>query len=128
KTDAQGHFKIIAAVGSRLRFSSVGYISKDIAVTSNSLNVTLVSDDHALDEVVVVGYGTQRKGNLTGAVSTINVKENLQSRPIADVGRAIQGTTPGFSVTVPSGEVGSDPTMRIRGAISSIQGNSSPLI
>src|SRR5690606_565189 len=63
KTDAQGHFKIIAAVGSRLRFSSVGYISKDIAVTSNSLNVTLVSDDQALDEVVVVGYGTQRKGN-----------------------------------------------------------------
>ena len=78
--------------------------------------------------MVVVGYGTQKKGNLTGAVSSINVKENLQSRPIADVGRAIQGTTPGFSVTVPSGEVGSDPTMRIRGAISSIQGNSSPLI
>lgn len=128
KTDAQGHFKIIAAVGSKLRFSSVGYVTREVPVTSNLLNVTLIDDNQALDEVVVVGYGTQKKANLTGAVASINVKENLQSRPIADVGRAIQGTTPGFSVTVPSGEVGSDPTMRIRGAISSIQGNSSPLI
>jgi len=128
KTDAQGHFKITAAVGSKLRFSFVGYVTKEVAVTSATLDVTLADDNQALDEVVVVGYGTQKKGNLTGAVSSINVKENLQSRPIADVGRAIQGTTPGFSVTVPSGEVGSDPTMRIRGAISSIQGNSSPLI
>ncbi|MGJ1268833.1 SusC/RagA family TonB-linked outer membrane protein [Sphingobacterium spiritivorum] len=128
QTDAKGQFRLTAPIGAKIRFSSVGYTSKDLTVTSNTLNVTLTSDESTLDEVVVVGYGTQKKGNLTGAVSTINVKENLQSRPIADVGRAIQGTTPGLSVTIPSGEVGSDPRIRIRGAISSMQGNSNPLI
>ncbi|EEI94401.1 TonB-dependent receptor plug domain protein [Sphingobacterium spiritivorum ATCC 33300] len=128
QTDAKGQFRLTAPIGAKVRFSSVGFTSKDLTVTSNTLNVTLTSDESTLDEVVVVGYGTQKKGNLTGAVSTINVKENLQSRPIADVGRAIQGTTPGLSVTIPSGEVGSDPRIRIRGAISSMQGNSNPLI
>lgn len=128
KTDAQGRFKITAAVGSKLRFSSIGYISQDVTVTSNSMNVTLVEDNQSLDEVVVVGYGTQKKGNLTGAVSSINVKDNLQGRAIADVGRGIQGTTPGLTVVVPSGEVGSDPVMKIRGQIGSIAGQSNPLI
>lgn len=128
KTDSQGHFKIAAPIGSKLRFTSVGYATKEVTVTSNTVNVTIESSNEALEEVVVVGYGTQKKGNVTGAVSTINVKENLQSRPIADVGRAIQGTTPGLSVTIPSGEVGADPKIRIRGAISSIQGTSNPLI
>lgn len=128
KTDAQGRFKITAPIGSKLRFTSIGYATKEATVSSNTVNVTLESSNESLEEVVVVGYGTQKKGNVTGAVSTINVKENLQSRPIADVGRAIQGTTPGLSVTIPSGEVGSDPKIRIRGAISSIQGTSNPLI
>lgn len=128
KTNTNGKFKITAPIGSTLRFSSVGYTSKDVKVVSSTVNVTLEVEDNPLEEVVVVGYGTQKKGNLTGAVSSINVKDNLEGRPIADVGRAIQGTTPGLSVTVPSGEVGSDPTMRIRGAISSVQGNSGPLI
>ncbi len=128
KTDAQGRFKITAAVGSKLRFSSIGYISQDVTVSSNSMNVTLVEDNQSLDEVVVVGYGTQKKGNLTGAVSSINVKDNLQGRAIADVGRGIQGTTPGLTVVVPSGEVGSDPVMKIRGQIGSIAGQSNPLI
>lgn len=128
KTDAQGHFKITAAVGSKLRFSSIGYVSQDVTVISNTLNVTLVDDNQSLEEVVVVGYGTQKKGNLTGAVSSINVKDNLQGRAIADIGRGIQGTTPGLTVVVPSGEVGSDPVMKIRGQIGSIAGQSNPLI
>ena len=128
KTDAQGQFKITAAVGSKLRFSSVGYVTKEVTVTSGSLDVTLSDDNQALEEVVVVGYGTQKKGNLTGVVSTINVKDNLQGRAIADVGRGIQGTTPGLTVVVPSGEVGSDPVMKIRGQMGSIAGGSSPLI
>ncbi len=128
KTDAAGKFKITAALGATLRFSSVGYTPQDVKVSGSAVNVTLVSEDNALDEVVVVGYGTQKKGNLTGAVSSINVKENLEGRPIADVGRAIQGTTPGLNVSIPSGEVGSDPRVRIRGAISSMQGNNNPLV
>lgn len=127
-TDSEGNYSINAENGSVLRFSSIGFVTQDITVRSNTLNVTLEADDTSLDEVVVVGYGTQRKGNLTGAVSTISTKENLEGRPIADVGRAIQGTTPGLSVTIPSGEVGSDPTIKIRGAIASFQSSGSPLI
>lgn len=128
KTDNQGHFKITAPIGSKLRFTSIGYATKEVTVTSNTVNVTIESSNEALEEVVVVGYGTQKKGNLTGAVSSISVKDNLQGRAIADVGRGIQGTTPGLTVVIPSGEVGSDPVMKIRGQIGSIAGTSNPLI
>lgn len=128
QTDANGNYSIQAPIGATLRFSSVGYVTKEVLVSSNALSVALESDDTSLDEVVVVGYGTQRRGNLTGAVSSINIKENLEGRPIADVGRGIQGTTPGLTITIPSGEVGSDPTIKIRGAIASVQGNGNPLI
>ncbi len=84
-------------------------------------------DLSALGEVVVVGYGTQRRANLTGAVSTVDTKI-LEARPIADVGRGLQGSTPGLTVIVPSGEIGSDPIMKIRGQFGSMQGGSSPLI
>jgi TonB-linked SusC/RagA family outer membrane protein len=128
-TDVEGNFSIEAEVGSVLRITSVGYKTQDVTVsTSTVINVVLEDDNKSLDEVVVVGYGTQKKGNLTGAVSSVNTAETLSSRPIADVGRAIQGSTPGLTITIPSGEVGSDPTIRIRGALSSVQGNSNPLI
>lgn len=127
-TDESGKFSISAAVGSTLRFSYVGYESKEVTVAGNTMNVTLQSSSDLLDEVVVVGYGTQKKGNLTGAVSTISVKDNLEGRPIADVGRGIQGVTPGLTVTVPSGEVGSDPRIKIRGAVASLQASGDPLI
>src|SRR5690606_10174412 len=122
-TNEEGNYRISAPAGATLRFCMIGYTSKDVEVGSMlTIDVTVDAGDQSLDEVVVVGYGTQRRGNLTGAVSTINVKENLEARPIADVGRAIQGAAPGLSVTLPSGEVGSDPVMRIRGQIASIQG------
>jgi len=127
-TDESGKFSISAAVGSTLRFSYVGYESKEVTVAGITMNVTLQSSSDLLDEVVVVGYGTQKKGNLTGAVSTISVKDNLEGRPIADVGRGIQGVTPGLTVTVPSGEVGSDPRIKIRGAVASLQASGDPLI
>jgi len=121
-TNEEGNYSITAQTGAILRFTMIGYQSKDVEVASINVDVVLQAADQSLEEVVVVGYGTQRRGNLTGAVSTINVKENLEARPIADVGRAIQGTTPGLSVTLPSGEIGSDPVIRIRGQIASIQG------
>lgn len=129
QTNIQGDYTINVNTGDVLVFQFIGMENAERTVgSSNTINVALQVSTQNLEEVVVVGYGTQRKGNLTGAVSSISVKENLESRPIADVGRAIQGTTPGLSVTIPSGEVGTDPTIRIRGAISSVQGNSSPLI
>lgn len=128
KTDANGNYKINAPLGATLRFSSIGYLSQDIKVASGTVNVKLTFEDNALEEVVVVGYGTQKKEHLTGAVSSINVEDVMGSRPIPDAGRGMQGTIPGLSVTLPTGEVGSDPVMKIRGQIASIAGTSEPLI
>ena len=127
-TDVNGRYQIKAAIGATLRFSSIGYTSKDVKVASSTINITLESEDNALEEVVVVGYGSQKKEHLTGAVSSINVEEVMGSRPIPDAARGMQGTIPGLSIVVPSGEVGSDPIMKIRGQIASIQGSSNPLI
>src|SRR5690606_15698641 len=127
-TDSNGQYRINAPVGSTLRFSSIGYASQEQVVSSTTLNVVLQVSQSSLDQVVVVGYGTQKKEHLTGAVSSVNVEEVLGSRPIPDVGRGLQGTVPGLSIVVPSGEVGSDPVIKIRGQIGSIVGSSNPLI
>ena len=127
-TDSKGFFSINVSAGQTLVFTSIGYMTFESLVgASNQINVQLGTDYNLMDEVVVVGYGTQRKVNLTGAVSTVDVKQ-LEARPIADVGRGLQGTTPGLTVIVPSGEIGSDPIMKIRGQFGSMQGGSSPLI
>jgi len=129
QTDDQGRFTISAATGQSLVLSYVGFTTKEVTVGEGStLNVNMGAAGTTLDDVVVVGYGTQRKGNLTGAVSTVNVDRTLGGRPIADVGRGLQGAAAGLSVTVPSGEVGSDPIIKIRGQLGSLQGGSSPLI
>ena len=78
--------------------------------------------------MVVVGYGAQKKVNLTGAVASVDVGKSLDSRPISDVGRGLQGSTPGLTITLPSAEVGTDPQIKIRGQIASFQGGSEPLI
>src|SRR5690606_27468486 len=77
--------------------------------------------------VVVVGYGTQRRGNVTGSVVNVDV-ESLGSRPIADAGRGLQGVVPGLSVRIPSGEVGSAPLLPLRGFVGSVLGSSEPLV
>ncbi|WP_207422396.1 SusC/RagA family TonB-linked outer membrane protein [Desertivirga brevis] len=128
-TGTNGEFAINASKGQVLVFSFIGFAPLERTVGDEAvMNVKLGSDTKSLNEVVVVGYGTQKKGNLTGAVSTIDVNKTLGSRPIADAGRAIQGAAAGLSVTIPSGEVGSDPIIKIRGQIGSIRGGASPLI
>ncbi len=127
-TDDNGKFTITAAVGAKLRFSFVGYQPKEVSVTGSTVNVSLESGEDFIDEVVVVGYGSQKKEHLTGAVSSVNVEKTLGSRPIPDAGRGLQGAIPGLSVVVPTGEVGSDPIMKIRGQVASIAGSSNPLI
>jgi TonB-linked SusC/RagA family outer membrane protein len=130
QTDAEGRFTISAHTGQTLHFSSVGYTAQDAVIgEGNVVSMKLTtSSSNALEDVVVVGYSTQKRGNLTGAVSTIDVKKTLGGRPIADVGRGLQGAATGLSVTIPSGEVGSDPIIKIRGQLGSLQGGSSPLI
>ena len=127
-TDIDGNFNLTVPSGSNtLVISYVGMRTQEVTA-SPTMRIVMQTDTELLDEVVVVGYGTQRKENLTGAVSSVNVEEALGSRPIADVGRGLQGTVPGLSIVVPSGEVGSDPIMKIRGQIGSIAGSSNPLI
>ncbi len=130
QTDAQGRFTISALTGQTLHFSYVGYTPQDAVVgEGNIVSLSLApTANNALEDVVVVGYSTQKRGNLTGAVSTIDVKKTLGGRPIADVGRGLQGSASGLSVTIPSGEVGSDPIIKIRGQLGSLNGGSAPLI
>lgn len=127
-TDVNGRFQLSVKEGATLVVSYIGMKTQEVKVgTSSTIEVRLEPSVETVDEVVVVGYGTQKKANLTGAVASVDTKV-LEARPIADVGRGLQGTTPGLSVVVPSGEVGSDPIMKIRGQFGSMQGGSAPLI
>ncbi|MEN5086534.1 TonB-dependent receptor [Sphingobacterium faecium] len=130
QTDAKGKFKISASTGAMLRFSSIGYTTQEISASSSMVNVTLTSDATNMDEVVVVGYGTQKRSNVTGAVSTVDTKKTFETRPVTDVGRALQGAVAGLSVSTASGDLGGDPKIRLRGVSGSLQtqGGASPLI
>ena len=99
-----------------LEVSYIGYHSQDIAVKNQTdIQVVLSEDSKSLEEVVVVGYGTQAKVNLTGAVGTIS-KDELLDRPVTNVSSAIQGLTPGVTVTSGTGRPGQDgSTIRVRG-------------
>ena len=110
----------VSYVGMKTRTSRIGNRSK--------VDFALNSDSEVLDEVVVVGYGTQKKVNLTGAVSTVDVEKQLEARPITDVARGLQGSVPGLTIYTATGEMGTDPTMKIRGMVGSNLGSTAPLI
>lgn len=128
-TNANGNFNITVPDDKAiLVFSSIGFIKQEITVgTRNSLNITLDADDLSLNEVVVVGYGTQKKENLTGAVSTIDSKA-IENRPVSNVANALQGVASGLVVTRGTGQPGSEGIgIQIRGATSA-NGNVEPLV
>lgn len=131
-TNSSGNFTISADKGQTLIFSYVGYENKVVKVgTANSISMVLDrSKSNTLQDVVIVGYGTQKRENLTGAVSTVDVEKVLGSRPIADVARGLQGAVPGLTVTTPTGEIGTNPTIRLRGVTGSLNapGGAQPLI
>lgn len=128
-TDFEGEYTInVAGDDAVIVFSYVGFATQEVRVGNQAtINVTLSSDVQALEEVVVVGYGVQRRANLTGAVSTVD-PEVLESRPITDVGRGLQGTTPGLTITTNTGQIGEAPSINLRGTIGSIGGGAQPLI
>ncbi|MDR6782596.1 TonB-linked SusC/RagA family outer membrane protein [Pedobacter africanus] len=115
-SDAQGRYTIAASRGATLLFSSVGYLSQEIQVGSQTtLNVKLQEDNADLTEVVVVGYGTQKKVNLTGAVSMVSGKD-LSVRPMGQTSASLQGMAPGVTIRQTSGRPGADGgNIRIRG-------------
>ncbi|MEO9021287.1 MAG: SusC/RagA family TonB-linked outer membrane protein [Ginsengibacter sp.] len=129
-TDNDGNFSIQVPDGKKfITFTNVGYEAQTITLGSQAeLTILLKQSFESLDQVVIVGYGTQKRGDVTGAISTVNVGKTLVGRPIADVGRGLQGAVSGLNVTIPSGEVGSDPILKIRGVMTSFQGSSTPLI
>ncbi|MBS7566987.1 TonB-dependent receptor [Mucilaginibacter sp. Bleaf8] len=130
-TDINGKYSIRANAGQVLVFSFTGSATQEITVgTSDVIDVKLGADAKSLNEVVVVGYGTQKRANLTGSVSTVDTKL-LEARPITDVARGLQGAVPGLTITTSTGDIGTNPKIRLRGLQGSINtgaGGASPLI
>ena len=114
-TDISGNFNLqIGSAKVKLTFSYIGFISQTVEVTPGStLKITLVEESKQLEGVVVVGYGTQRKKDLTGAVAVVDIKEMKKMQP-PTIGQALQGQVSGVSVST-SGEPGSTADIRIRG-------------
>jgi len=125
-TDSKGYFSIVVDDNATvLRFSYVGMLNEDVDIAGKtSVTVTLSSADSSLEDVIVVGYGTQRRTLVTGAVSSVNGKI-LNELPAISVSQALQGRAPGIQVTN-NGSPGTEPIVRIRG-ISSISFASDPL-
>ncbi|MDR2496422.1 MAG: TonB-dependent receptor [Tannerellaceae bacterium] len=115
-TDIDGNFSLSVAPGATVKVSFVGYVSQEIVTGSQTtFRITLAEDSRALEEVVVVGYGSQKKAHLTGAVSTVSLPE-MEKRTVAQTSLALQGLVPGVVVTQRSGKPGGD------GGIISVRG------
>lgn len=121
-TDIDGNYKLNAESGV-LRFSYIGFETKEVTITNQTvINIVLAQDAKVLSEVVVVGYGTQKKKDLTTAVSIVGENE-IKDRPIVSAAQAIQGKAAGVQVVQPSGKPGSALSVRVRGATSVLAGN-----
>jgi len=127
KTDVEGNFKINASPRAILSFSFVGYGTKEVTITSEQslVNVTLNEDQKSLDEVVVVGYGTQLKKEVTGAVQTVNYKD-LKDIPVSQITQKLQGQLAGVQINQTTGKPGQGMSVRIRGQVS-VSAGSDPL-
>jgi TonB-linked SusC/RagA family outer membrane protein len=116
-TDQDGHFSLNVADNAVLQVSFIGYITQEISILSgggNSLTVRLLEDNQMLDEVVVVGFGTQKKVNMTGAVATVGAKE-FESRPVTNAAAALQGKIANLNTYNSDGGIGKKATFNIRG-------------
>lgn len=115
-TDGEGVFKIGASKGDTLVFRFIGYATQEIAVGDQSvLNIALAPDEQQLEEVVVVGYGTQKKTDITGSVASMSSKD-LQAVPVGNVSTLLAGKLPGLVAVQRSGQPGADnPNLSIRG-------------
>ena len=129
-TDLNGRFSIDSPKGAVLSLSFIGYKTITVKADGTPLNIVMKEDSEQLDEVVVVGYGTQKKVNVTGAVGMVDAKV-LAARPVTNVAQALQGTVPGLNFTVGSegGALDGSMSFNIRGAGTIGDGSgSSPLV
>ena len=128
-TDLDGKFNLSVKPGATIVISYMGYKKVEMkAVVGKLMNVTMQQDSELLNEVVVVGFGTQKKVNLTGAVDVVDSKQ-LSERPVANAIQALQGAAPGLQITQTSGSVSSRPSINVRGGTTIGEGTSGdPLI
>lgn len=128
-TNLDGEFKLTVAAGSMLKITFIGY--KDVLVKASDvkdLKIVLEEDTETLDEVVVVGFGTQKKVNLTGSVAVVG-QEEIASRPVTTATQALQGLVPGLQISTSNGSLESSSSINVRGTGTIGQGSSgSPLI
>ena len=118
-TDINGKFSLSVHPNAVISISYIGYITQNIKITNQtSLKVVMMDDTQALEEVVVVGYGSQKKANLTGAVSSVKMDEVLGDRPILNASDALQGAVPGLFVSNGGNAPGTSKSFQIRGAYS----------
>ncbi len=118
-TDIDGKFSLSVQPGASIAISYIGYMKKEVkAVSGSFINITLKDDAHTLEEVVVVGFGSQKKANLTGSVSSIKMDEIIGDRPITAVSDALQGTIPGLLVSSTGNAPGTGKSFQLRGAYS----------
>ena len=97
-TDLEGKFSVEAPLGGAIQISFIGYKTVTVKASSEPISVTLKEDSQQLDEVVVVGYGSQKKVNVTGSVSMVDSKV-IESRPVQNVSQALQGVVPGLNMS-----------------------------
>ena len=128
-TDLDGKF-ILSNVktGDIIVIQSIGYKTVEMSWNGGHMDIFMEEDKELLEEVVVVGYGTQRKADLTGAVSTVKMDDLLGSRPVTSVQDVLMGQVPDLQITKSSGTPGGGYDISVRGATGSINGNSGPLI
>src|SRR5690606_1294364 len=124
-TDANGHYTItVPSAASVLVFTSIGYLEQEHAVQGNTkVSVTMQADAAGLDEVVVIGYGTVRRKDLTGAVASVDAK-TITAAPVSSALEAIQGRVAGLNINTTEGSPDAELTVRVRGGGSITQDNS----
>ncbi len=127
QTDFDGNYSImVPGFESTLVFRYLGFVTKEVVVgNQTTINVTLEEDAQGLEEVILVGFGTQRKAEVTAAISSVDIEE-IQKIPTADVATSLQGQVAGLNVAIATGAPGSEPIIRIRG-LGTI-GNNNPLV
>ena len=113
-TDLDGKFQLNSPANAKLRITYVGYKTVETKA-HDGMKIVMQHDNAQLDEIVVVGYGQQKKVNLTGSVTNVDISKTLGGRPEQDVAKALQGAVPGLTITNTSGDINSQPTMQIRG-------------
>ncbi len=121
-TDVEGRYTLTVPEGATLLFSYIGYVSQELTATEGVHDITLKEESTRLDDVVVVGYGVQKKSSVTGAISQVK-PEDLQNRSITNAQSALQGKTAGVQIIQTSSAPGASPTVRVRGFSSNTSSN-----